>query len=380
MKLRRLLLVAMGCIFAGVCGLVSWAEDAGGGIPAVTGLRAAIRADTVILSWNDDGPEAKAYAVYRSESTFAGAPLAGIASIAVVAPGKQGYTDRPPQGRAFYYAVAAISADGQVLFSFAANQNATVVAISAEAPAKPEPLAAPALPAAQPAQAAAQPPKPATPPAQGSPATEAAAVQVPVAPIPMVEASPPPAPETPAARLPEGAAPGPGTGTPVVASSAAQAGPEAVRSIPLPEFVYGESPLAAGRVGRARDTSGSMPPETAKALYQMQDETDESAPAGPELRFLPRSPKGGDASTILLAAESLLGDGDWQGASVILESLIKSGSASPESECAHFYLGVSLTKQGRLREALFEFLSARDAYPVQTKPWIDYVVESLGRT
>jgi hypothetical protein len=94
---------------------------------------------------------------------------------------------------------------------------------------------------------------------------------------------------------------------------------------------------------------------------------------------LPRAQREGDSATILLAAESLLTEGDWAGARTILEPLSRSASPGPERDCAHFYIGITLAMEGRYRDALFEFLVVREAYPAQTKPWIDFVVEGLAR-
>lgn len=380
MKGRRTLLVAMG-LLAVLLAPRSWAEEGGGGqaeaaVPTISGLRAAIRGDTIILSWIDDGPEAKAYAVYRSERPFAGSTLAGIASVAVVAPGKQGYIDRPPQGGSFYYAVAAISAEGQVLFTFKANQNATVVAISAEAPQAP--AAPPAVAPAATATATTPPAASPSPPplsgepliAKAAPATEKLPSEPPVQP----KASPePPQPAKPVAETPQP------TETALAPAPAGPAVAPVSRSTPLPAFLYGDSSVLPG-VGAAGATApGQLPPETAKALTQLQDGDESAVVTGPELRLLPRAQREGDSATILLAAESLLTEGDWAGARAILEPLSRSADPGPERDGARFYIGITLAMEGRYRDALFEFLAAREAYPAQTKPWIDFVVEGLAR-
>jgi hypothetical protein len=383
MKGRRTLVVALGIIIL-LLALPSSAEETGSGqveagIPTIDGLRAAIHGETIILTWIDDGSEAKAYAVYRSETSFSDASLADIASIAVVAPGKQNYVDRPPQGPSYYYAVAAISSEGQVLFVFRANHNATVVAISAEAPqaaalSQPSPsspgkAAVSSQPAPVPLSAApllAQAPAaPSVPPAekklpeatlpQEAPA-EAALVEKPLVEIPRPVENPAPTPVPPALESTKGPEP---------------------RSTPLPAFLYRDSSVLPGHDDE--NSPDQLPPETAKALHQLQDGTETATYEGPELRFLPRTQREGDAATILLAAESLLSAGDWTGARAILEPLSGSGNAGPERDCAHFYLGIALAQEGRYRDALFELLSVREAYPAQTKPWIDFVVEGLAR-
>lgn len=378
MKGRRTLLVAMG-LLAVLLVPRSWAEEA---VPTITGLRAAIHGDTIILSWTDDGPEAKAYAVYRSEKPFDGATLAGIASVAVVAPGKQNYVDRPPQGSSFFYAVAAISSEGQVLFTFRANQNATVVAISAEAPQVP---AASAQPAAPPAVATAAAPLPASSPSPAAPlngepliekAAPGAETKPPEPPVQPTVPSVAPQPSKPVTETPR---PQEAAAATAVISTAEPALAPVPRSSPLPAFLYRDSSILPGVDGAASSGTGDLPPETAKALHQLQDETESVDVAGPELRLLPRAQREGDAATILLAAESLLLEGDWAGARAILEPLSRSGNPSPEGDCAHFYIGITLAQEGRYRDALFEFLAVREAYPAQTKPWIDFVVEGLAR-
>ena len=385
MKGRRKLLVAMG-LLAVLLALRSWAEEADGGqaeaaVPTIAGLRAAIHGDTIILSWTDDGPEAKAYAVYRSEKPFDGASLAGIASVAVVAPGKQGYVDRPPQGASFYYAVAAISSEGQVLFVFKANQNATVVAISAEAPATPATPQPVAPPAGVTAAAAPQPSAipSSSPPLDGGPliakAGPAAETQPPE---PQIQPKASPEARQPAKPVVESPRPTEAAAAPAEVPTPGPAVPPASRSTPLPAFLYRDSSILPGDGGAAG--SGQLPPETAKALHELQDETAAADFPGPELRLLPRTQREGDAATILLAAESLLMEGDWAGARAILEPLSRAGSASPERDCARFYIGITLAQEGRYKDALFEFLTVREAFPAQTKPWIDFVVEGLARS
>ena len=378
MKGRRTLLVAMG-LLAVLLAPRSWAEEADGGqaeaaVPTITGLRAAIHGDTIILTWTDDGPEAKAYAVYRSERPFAGTTLAGIASVAVVAPGKQNYVDRPPQGGSFYYAVAAISSEGQVLFTFKANQNATVVAISAEAPQAP--TTPPQVPVAPPAGATAATP----PPLNAEPLIAKAAPAAEKQPTePPVQAKAPPEPQQPAKPVAETPLQPETPATPAVIPPAGPAVAPVSRSTPLPAFLYRDSSILPGDAAAGASASGQLPPETAKALHQLQDEAESTDITGPELRLLPRAQREGDSATILLAAESLLTEGDWTGARTILEPLSRSASPGPERDCAHFYIGITLAMEGRYRDALFEFLAVREAYPAQTKPWIDFVVEGLAR-
>mgnify|MGYP001224346683 CR=1 FL=1 len=382
MKGWRTLLVAIG-LLALLLAHRSWAEESDDGqteaaVPTITGLRAAIHGDTIILSWTDDGPEAKAYAVYRSEKPFAGTSLAGIASVAVVAPGKQNYVDRPPQGSSFYYAVAAISSEGQVLFAFKANQNATVVAISAEAPQSP---ATPPQPAGVTAAAplpASVPPSP--PPLNGEPLIAKAAPAAEKQPSePQVQPKAPS--EAPQAAKPviETPPPAEAAATPDLVSAVEPTVVATSRSTPLPAFLYRDSSILPVGGDATAPGSGQLPPETAKALQQLQDETESVPFTGPELRLLPRAQREGDSATILLAAESLLTEGDWRGARAILEPLSRSGNASPERDCAHFYIGITLAQEGKYRDALFEFLAVREAFPAQTKPWIDFVVEGLAR-
>lgn len=386
MKGRRTLLGALG-LLAVLLAPRSWADGVEDGqvlaaVPTIADLRAAIHGDTIILSWTDDGPEAKAYAVYRSEAPFSGASLAGRSSIAVVAPGKQGYVDRPPQGGSFYYAVAAISSEGQVLFVFRANQNATVVAISAEAPSSP---AASTQAVTKPAGVTATGPQPSS--GQLSAAPLIAGPTVPKT-EPAVEKEPTEAQAPPAAPAEVPQAPAPLAEAPKVAEETGPTAPvpetetaavPLARSTPLPAFLYRDASILPGDDDVAAAPPGQLPPETAKALRQLQDETESDVPAGPPLRLLPRTQREGDSATILLAAESLLSEGDWPGARAILEPLSRMGSASPERDCARFYIGITLAREGRYRDALFEFLSVRDTYPAETKPWIDFVVESLAR-
>jgi hypothetical protein len=60
----------------------------------------------------------------------------------------------------------------------------------------------------------------------------------------------------------------------------------------------------------------------------------------------------------------------------LLRFLSLPRSAAVESR-AHFYLGQVYYFGGKPREALFEFLSARNMYPGETSPWIDAVLMRL---
>ena len=345
--------------------------------PLASHLRAAIREDAIILSWIDSPLEAKAYVIYRSETAFSEAPLSGTTSIAVVAPGKGSFVDHPPQGRFFFYAVAAISVDGQVAYRYVPSENATTVAISSEAALAtitPSPAAAVSpSPAAIPSAPVAAAPA-ATPPVAAAPAVQAPPAAKPEPPAP-VQAEPPVAVAMPSAPV---EVPLPAKVVVVAEPPKAEAAVTS-RSSPLPAFVYGTEAAPAREAIAGQD--GSLPPEMAKALDQLQEGAEEaSARSIPSIRFLQRQPQAGDSATILLAAESLLTAGDWPGAIAMLRTLLLGRAGKAEKTQAHYYLGLALAYQGSYRDALFELLDARADYPVETKPWIDFIVESLSRS
>jgi TolA-binding protein len=70
---------------------------------------------------------------------------------------------------------------------------------------------------------------------------------------------------------------------------------------------------------------------------------------------------------------------DWVGAADQLRKYLSLNRGPKAAARARFYLGEALAFTGSGRDSFFEFLSARDFYPLETKPWIDYILSTLQK-
>jgi TolA-binding protein len=424
-------LAAQGAASGGGAGMV--------GLPIVSQLRVGVLGSEARLSWLDIPSGPASYIVYRSKLPFNSASFSKAERIADVPSGSQAYTDSPPPGTAYYYAVFASGSGGRPVLRFKSGDNTTMFAATVgprtEGPAQtpmaaslptdkaqvapPQETAAPVMPATPPETAAVSPPpasESVTDKPAGSPGPEPAAAQA--------DSPPPPAPPTTVApmakpveaqsnALPPPQAPGSGEAAPTAASAAPQPpaleapqqvagdGPDSIaiqggatgtdsvepdRSTPLPSFLYGAGSPGAGGLsgGPTRATSGEgLSSETRKAISALDLAQAGSATDFPTLRILavPGGAAGQEpASSALATAVDAIRAGDWDMAGAKLDVALKDGLGKAELAQAHYYRGACLARTGRYRDALFEFLEARGLYPAETKPWVDFLIERLGRS
>jgi len=105
-------------------------------LPAPSQFRAAIRGETILLSWKD--ASASRYAVYRSLSPIGASSFAEATKLGEVEAGVEAFVDRPPAGQPFYYLVLGLDEKGLAYLVFVPKQNLTLAPVSAEAPASAE--------------------------------------------------------------------------------------------------------------------------------------------------------------------------------------------------------------------------------------------------
>jgi hypothetical protein len=71
---------------------------------------------------------------------------------------------------------------------------------------------------------------------------------------------------------------------------------------------------------------------------------------------------------------------DWKGAVEALTTVLKLTLDARTEARARFYLGQALSYQKDYKNGFMEILSARDQYPVETKPFLDSLLSLLAAT
>jgi hypothetical protein len=385
--------------------------------PSPSRLRAAIEGATIELSWNDAPSGAAGYAIYRSLAPFSkeAPPLSQL--VGTAAPGKGAFVDKPPAGQEWYYLVLAVNEKGQPWPVFERMNTMTIVGLSVAAAESPQAKTpAPAASAAPSATTAKQ----AAPVAAKPQVSTAAAPSAGLSTAPLALSPPTPKPQTAQTQAPQTQAAPPkaaptvqpkiiaAAGSRNAPSRLAEAETEAVekkpaeteaenpppepapvsgpvREAPLPAYLYASGDFGNG--GQATTPGETkLGSEAAKAISSLTRRVKaDSGPRLPEMRILQGGSRearpAGDASqTIAGIAKDMGASSDWGRGRDRLAALLSSGLGPEEAALAHYYLGIALVRLGTLREGLFEFLQAQGNYPLETKPWIDYVIDTLGKS
>lgn len=158
--------------------------------------------------------------------------------------------------------------------------------------------------------------------------------------------------------------------------------PPASRTPPLPYFLL-EDGASGGAI--MTEHEGPFPaqpvsPETQKAIASLLAKAPEGKPVMPATRLLPEelsAPSGGEDYALSLIVSDRIAAKDWDAAADQLRKYLSLNRSPRASARAHFYLGEALAFMGSGRDAFFEFLSAREFYPAETKPWIEYVLSTF---
>jgi hypothetical protein len=436
MKLRKRR-IALAVLAALTIGSYAQTDHKGGEsvfAPFPSKLRAAVTDKIVVLTWTDSPDVKGAYSVYRAQAPIDAASLEAATRLGEVARGGQSYTDSLPDMKVYYYAVLALAEDGTPYQVFIPARNITATGISATVPiaAAKSTTASPPIAPATPPEAA----KPVQPQAPALPFVSALTAKVSGdAILVSYQASP-----KSRLVLYRGNSPIAQTGdlldATLVAAFTDKDGSFADYPVPGVDYYYailGEEDLKAGKIaltlgdnslkssvqvraaalssgfvetppasrtpplpyflleneaagGASAPLDDSIPParavspETAKAIEAILAKAPASKPILPKAILLAEeraAPAGGEDYALSLIVSSKMAAKDWAGAADQLRKYLSLNRGAGAQARAHFYLGEALAFSGSSRDAFFEFLSARDFYPTETKPWIEYVLAGL---
>jgi Uncharacterized protein conserved in bacteria len=161
-----------------------------------------------------------------------------------------------------------------------------------------------------------------------------------------------------------------------------ESGPSS-RTTPLPSFLVEDgSPTGKAIVSRSDEAPElkTVSPETEKAIALLLAKAPDIVRAMPVTKILPEelsSPSGGEDYALSVIVSEKIASKDWANAADQLRKYLSLNRSPKAAARARFYLGQALAHQGANRDSFFEFLSAQPYYPVETKPWIEYVLAAL---
>jgi hypothetical protein len=390
-----------------------------------TRLRASIKDKLIILTWTDS-PEAKdGYVVYRSDSAFRPETFPAAARLGSIASGAQTYTDSPPDSGLYFYAVLALGPDGNPNQVFVPAKNTTPVGLSISLVPQ---VATPAAKAEAPAPGrSAQPGQAFVSDLAAKVKGDAILLSYKASPKSRLVLYRGTTPIIKAADLLDAT---------LVAAFTDKDGSFADYPVPGVEYYYailGEEDLKAGRIliasgvnslsesaqvraaavsagfaetlpssrtpplpyflmeNGAADGIGTseiegppparpISPETEKAIASLLAKAPKAKPAMPAANILPEelsAPSGGEDYALSIIVSDRIASKDWSGAIDQLRKYLSLNRGPKASARARFYLGEALAYTGSGRESFFELLSALKFYPLETKPWIEYVLSTL---
>jgi hypothetical protein len=390
--------------------------------PFPSRIQATVKENSIVLSWMDSSDVKGNYMVFRSESPIDASSLDLVKRLGIAAAGVQSYTDSPPDSKPYFYVVLVVGEDGLPYQVVIPGKNTTTAGVS--------------IPPPKVAQPAPPPPAPASPsaaPFVSSIEAKAKGDSI----IISYKASPKSrlvlyrgsAPIARAADLLDATLvaafpdkngifadyPVPGIDyyyallgeedikagrislalgvnslpSPVQVRAAAVASgfaetPPAARTPPLPFFLIENEGIgsAALSLDDGLPPARAVSPETSKAisiLLAKAPQTRKALPGTSILREELAAPAGGEDYALSLIVSDKIASKDWSGSIDQLRKYLSLNRSPKATARARFYLGEALASTGSMRDAFFEFISARDFYPIETKPWIDYVLSTLAK-
>ena len=415
-KRRATLVLLAAFIVSGLALPAQAKETKAAATSAPSKLRASIKDESVILSWTDSPSAPAGYVVYRSEAKLDAGSFPAATRLGEIPAGTQSYKDSPPDAKPYFYGVFALSASGSPYLVFLPAQNITPVGLTA----------APDLSDSERNQGAGLSVSALTAKAKGDAILLTYKTSTPNSRLvlyrgtePIVKAAdlldaslvaafadqegsftdfPVPGVAYYYAMLGEEdlkagkilLTPGVNSLTSSVEvrastlSSGLAEAPPPSRTPPLPYFLMENEAFGKGTSIARNDIPASarpISPETAKAIESLLASTPPIRPALPAVKALPEeraAPSGGEDYALSLIVTGKIIPKDWIGAQDQLRKYLSLNRSPKAAARAHFYLGESLVSTGASRDAFFEFLSAREFYPMETKLWIEYVLSLLN--
>jgi hypothetical protein len=404
-------------------------------VPSPSSLKASVRENLVILTWTDS-PEFKGrYVVFRYDTAIDADNLLSAARLGDIASGSQTYTDTPPDSKPYFYAVFPLAKDGTPYRVFTPRGNTTSIGISVgqTVASAASPLTINAVKPTSTISVQATPPSPSQAfisAIEAKAKGDAIVLSYKVSPKSRLVLYRGTAPIVGVADLLDATLvtaftdidgsfadyPVPGveyyyailgeedlkagrinitagvnslTRPAHVRVAAVSAGfaetPPASRTPPLPYFLM-ENETSSDSTELSQDL-GSPPArplssETEKAIATLLAKFPQVALAMPATSILPEElsvPSGGEDYALSLIVTDRIAAKDWAGAVDQLRKYLSLNRGPRASARARFYLGEAMAFTGSSRDAFFEFLSAREFYPIETKPWIEYVLSILRK-
>jgi len=426
-----LITILLAAVFTSIQGATAQSKT----LPYPSHLRASIKENLVILSWTDSPDTRGKYIVYRYDKAINAGNLAASTRLGDIPSGSQTYTDTPPDSKPYFYAVFALANDGMPYPIYVPMSTTTSIGISVgqTSPIVPPPPSAPSPKTAS-GNIYLQTPTSTAHPAFVSTISakikgDAIVISYEASPksrlvlyrgtTPLIGAAdllnaslisaftdkdgsfadyPVPGVDYFYAILGEedlkagriSIIPGvnsliiPAQVRAAAISSGFSETPPASRTTPLPYFLM-EDGVSGNTVlsqNGGPTTSHPVSSETEKAITALLSKSPLVITAMPATRILPEElsiPSGGeDYSLSLIVSERIVAK-DWPAAIDQLRKYLSLNRSPKASARARFYLGEALASSGSSRDSFFEFLFAREFYPIETKPWIEYVLSILQK-
>jgi TolA-binding protein len=146
---------------------------------------------------------------------------------------------------------------------------------------------------------------------------------------------------------------------------------EGIRTVPLPRMNVDER-------GAGSTAGSSLSPAVSAALSSIGiPEKTEKTPVPVVFPEDLEKISSGERYQLSLIVQGSFNDRDWNKAAGELKRFLDLPRSERGAHKARFYLGQCYYFSGKNREALFEFLAAREYFPDETGPWLRAVLTGL---